>query len=94
MEKERTSESLFVTLKKPHDSASAATIASWLKKVIDMSGQTGSGGSTRSVATSTAFRRGVPLETVLNAADWSRASTFRKYYWKSEPVSFDRKVLK
>ena len=58
-----------------------------------MSGQAGSGGSVRSASTSYAVARGASLETVLQAGDWARASTFRKFYFKAVPLSFHDLVL-
>ena len=83
----RQSDSLFVTLNKPHKEAAVATIASWVKSVISQSGQSGTGGSVRSVATSSAFCRGVSLEKILKAGDWSRVSTFKRFYYKSVPLT-------
>ena len=38
--------------------------------------------STRSVSVSAANSKGVPLDKILSAGGWSRASTFSKYYNK------------
>ena len=38
------------------------------------------GHSTRSVSTSAAAESGIPLEVIIEAADWASAETFRKYY--------------
>ena len=89
----RKSDKLFVTMIAPHTGASTATIASWLVKVISQSGQSGTGGSVRSVSTTRAISRGVSLETVLSAADWARVSTFRRFYFKPAPLSFGDSVL-
>ena len=83
----RQSDSLFVTLNKPHKAAAVATIAGWLKSVIAQSGQHGTAGSTRSVSTSTALCKGVTLEKIMKAGDWARASTFKKFYYKAVPMT-------
>ena len=44
----RTTESLFVILKRPHSKASTVTIARWISQVISQSEQKGTGGSVRS----------------------------------------------
>ena len=89
----RKSDLLFVTMIAPHTGASTATISSWIEKVISQSGQSGSGGSVRSVSTTRAVSRGVPIQTVLEAADWARVSTFRRFYFKPAPLSFVDSVL-
>jgi hypothetical protein len=82
----RSTESLFVTITRPHEAASVATLLRWLKTVISQSGQHGPGGSVRSVTTSTAIGVGVTIEKVLKAGDWSRASTFKNFYYKPVPI--------
>ena len=84
-ERIRTNDGLFILLRKPHTKASTSTIARWISQVIEQSGQEGTGGSVRSASTSLALNRGASLETVMTAGDWSRVSTFKKFYYK--PVS-------
>ena len=56
--------------------------------------QWGLAGSTRSVSTSTALNRGVSLEEVLEAADWTRSSTFTRHYYRPDMgLAFGRAVL-
>ena len=83
----RSSDSVFVTVNKPHKQASPTTICRWLKSVISLSGQEGSGGSTRSVSTSTAVGRGVTIDSIVKAGDWARSRTFRQHYYKPVPVN-------
>ena len=52
----RTTDKLFVILKAPY--SAAATIARWLADIITLSGQEGSGGSTRAVSSSYAASKG------------------------------------
>ena len=89
----RSSDSLFVTTTKPHDAATIWTILRWLKTVISQSGQQGSGGSVRSVTTSTAVGTGVTMEKILKAGDWSRATTFRNFYYKPVPINHLQHML-
>ena len=89
----RSSDSLFVTTTKPHDAATISTILRWLKTVISQSGQHGSGGSVRSVTTSTAVGTGVTMEKILKAGDWSRATTFRNFYYKPVPINHLQHML-
>lgn len=83
----RSSDSVFVTVNKPHGEASPATICRWLKSVISLSGQEGSGGSTRSVSTSTGVGRGVTIDSIVKAGDWARSRTFRQHYYRPVPVN-------
>ena len=83
----RRTESLFITTTRPHEAASVATLLRWLKSVITHSGQHGTGGSVRSVTTSTAIGVGVTIEKILKAGDWSRASTFKNFYYKPVPIN-------
>ena len=89
----KSSDRLFITLMAPHEAASVATITRWLKKTISLSGQVGSGGSTRSASGSQAIMNGASLKTVLDAGDWARASMFRKFYFKPTGLSFQEIVL-
>jgi hypothetical protein len=89
----RKSENLFVITVAPHGAATKQTISGWLAQVIRMSGQTGTGGSVRPASTSYAVARGASLETVLQAGDWARASTFRRFYYKAVPLKFHNLVL-
>ena len=89
----RSSEQLFVVTSEPYKAASKVTIAAWLSKVIEMSGQEGTAGSVRSVASSMAMAQGASLEAVLNAGDWARQQTFKRFYYKPVPLSFQDAVL-
>ena len=89
----RTSESLWVTINKPHGGASKGTLASWLNKVISSSEQSGSAGSTRSTSSSQAANRGVNMEEILKAGDWAHVSPFRTFYWRIETLTFQVAVL-
>ena len=46
----------------------------------DLDPATFSAHSTRGAAASKAVKQGLPIESVLHAANWSRESTFRKFY--------------
>ena len=89
----RTNKALFITLQKPHKIAQKVTLASWIKSVIIMSGQSGTGGSSRSAASSRAIGRGADLQAVMAAGDWARESTFCQFYYKPGPLSFVQSVL-
>ena len=89
----RSSDRLFVTLRTPHGAAATSTLSRWLEEVIAMSGHSGSGGSTRAVASSQAISRGASLQSVLAAGDWARAETFRRFYFNPVPLSFQDNVF-
>ena len=82
--------SLFITCIEPHQRVSKHTISGWVKSVIvdaykahktDMPPHTDSRAhSTRGVAASWAISSGVPIEEIMQAADWRRQTTFADYY--------------
>ena len=65
----RTTDKLFVILKAPYSAAATSTIARWLADIITLSGQEGSGGSTRAVSSSYAASQGASITSVLAAGD-------------------------
>ena len=69
------------------------TLANWIKLVINMNGQTGTGGSSRSAASSRASAHGADLQSVIAAGDLARKSAFRQFYYKPGPLSFVHSVL-
>lgn len=69
---------LFISTKKPYVGVSAQTISRWLKTVLNKSGITDfSGHSTRHATTSKAFKEGLDIDIIKNAAGWSEKSSFR-----------------
>lgn len=67
----------------PYRPVSASTVARWIKSYMERAGvdtQTFSAHSTRGAAASRAVASGVPIESVLTAAQWSRESTFARFY--------------
>ena len=89
---------LFLGITKPYKPVQSCTIARWVKTTLGRAG-IGPGftsHSTRSAATSKAIESGATLSEVLNQADWSSASTFRKYYHRhsgGEHLAFSNAVL-
>ena len=83
----RKSDTLFVSINKPHNKVSPATVCRWLKSVITMSSQSGSGGSTRSVSTSTGVGRGLTIDSIVKAGDWARSRTFKNHYYRPVPLN-------
>ena len=81
----RTSQGLFVTFVKPHKHVSRDTISRWIKWVLEMAGidvSRFSAHSTRSASTSAAFKRNIPVDTIMKAAGWSGKKTFSRFYCK------------
>ena len=76
----RTSDSLFVTTIKPHAAAAKKTLARWIAELITSSGQRGTGGSVRSVWSSKALAQDLSLESLIEAGEWSRESTFFQFH--------------
>jgi len=77
-------DSLFISFTKPYSSVGAQTISRWIKSVLKSSGidtSTFSSHSCRHASTSTAFAKGVPLDTIRSRAGWSSTSSvFAQFY--------------
>ena len=77
-------------MKKLYHAVKAATIGHWLKKVMERAGidtTIFSAHSTRGAATSKAKAAGVSIPDILKAADWSRPSTFSRFYHRPVPLA-------
>ena len=90
---------LFLSYSKPHQPISQSTISKWVKTVMMKSVIDTvhfKPRSTRAVSASAAFRKGVPLETIMAAAaGWSAECTFATYYKKdvTEDNNYGRSIL-
>ncbi|KAJ3641431.1 hypothetical protein Zmor_027938 [Zophobas morio] len=75
---------LFIQTRKPHNRASRDTISRWIKEILFEAGvdtDLFTTHSTRHAATSSAFRRGVSLQTIHQTAGWGHHSTvFARFY--------------
>ena len=70
---------------RPHKPISSAFLSRWLKDLISRAGIDTSifkAHSVRGVSSSAAFEMGVSLQDILDLADWSTDSTFRRFYNK------------
>lgn len=80
-------EYLFVTYGNSHHRASSQTLSRWVKETLRSAGvdtDVFRAYSIRSVATSTAFRRQVPIELIRRTAGWTeKSNTFFKFYNKT-----------
>ena len=81
----RQGKELFVSYVKPHKHISRDTLSRWIKSILDMAGIDSnifSAHSTLAASTSAAYNREASIDSILNAAGWSKDSTFKKFYWK------------
>ena len=81
----RQGKELFVSYVKPHKHISRDTLSRWIKSILDMAGIDSnifSAHITRAASTSAAYNRAASIDSILNAAGWSKDSTFKKFYWK------------
>ena len=69
-----------------------ATLRRWIVRVLQRAGVEGSAGSTRATATSYAVLSDVPLQQIMNAADWSRKDTPLKHYLRTLPEQTVREL--
>ncbi len=71
---------LLISYQQPHRGVKTDTISRWLKEVLKQAGiDNFTGHSTRAAASSAAKRSNVDLATILQAAGWSKATTFNKF---------------
>lgn len=92
-----STQELLITLQKPHNAISRATLSRWIKDVLQAAGIDISifgAHSTRSASTSAALVGGASTETILNAAAWSSDLTFGVFYNKMVGESFSQAVYK
>ena len=71
----------YVTFKE----VSTSTVARWLKSILELSGintEIFKAHSYRAASVSAAYNKGCSLKTVLDTADWSSDTNFRKFYWR------------
>ena len=95
-EKRRQSSRLLISFVSPYKPISSQTMSRWLRKVMQLAGIAChfTGHSIKSASTSAAAQAGVPLESILIAADWSLFETFKRFYLRSsDRGEFARAVL-
>jgi site-specific recombinase XerD len=77
------SSALFLSNRRPHKPVGSSTLGNWIKSCLSDAGLDPSSfsvHSTRGAAASKAVKQGIPVDTVLKTANWSRESTFQKFY--------------
>ena len=95
-EKRRQSSRLLISFVRPFKPISSQTMSRWLRKAIQLASIAChfTGHSIKSASTSAAAQEGVPLESILIAADWSLFETFKRFYLRSpDRGEFARAVL-
>ena len=80
----RNESQLFLSVVKPFKPVTKATIARWVKTVIQEAGVGTQYGahSTRSAAATAAHMKGMSMRDIMDIADWSSDSTFKTFYLK------------
>ena len=76
---------LFISCIKPHGAVTTATVARWIRSCFTQAGVDTSifkSHSVRGAATSAAAKASVPMQEILDMADWSNASTFQRFYYR------------
>lgn len=85
---------IFLALNKPHQAVSTQTISNWIVQTIKMAYQDKclkvKAHSTRALGPTWALYKGASMKSILEVADWSKKSTFTKFYLRD----LDVKVLK
>ena len=77
----RDNNNLILCYSKPYGAVSEDPLARWMKELLNESGILGfNAHSFRSASSSYMFKRGVPLDSILQMAGWSNARTFYKFY--------------
>ena len=86
---------LFLSYRRPYKPILSCTIARWIRTVLARAGILGYGAhSTRSASTSAAAAAGLSTQAIMRTADWSKESTFTKFYKRhSDTSSLGKTIL-
>ena len=87
---------VFLTSRKPFRQARPGIIGHWIKDVLRMAGvdtEVFSAHSTRSASTSWATAKGVPINDILRAANWSSQTAFEQYYLRPTTSTIFTKTI-
>lgn len=90
------SKPLFVSYMSPHKPVTSQRLAHWIKDLMGEAGidESFKAHSIRGASTSAAMTRGVPLTDILSTADWSKESTFNRFYYReAKTIEYVSKVL-
>ena len=75
---------LFLSYVKPHKPVTTQRLAHWIKDLLKEAGvntEVFKAHSVRGTTTSAALDKGVHISDILSKADWSRESTFQRFYY-------------
>ena len=92
-------EQLLLAIVKPHHPVAVSTVSRWLKELMGLAGidtERYKGHSVRSAATSKTMTQGLNIGQILERANWSKANTFYRFYYRNLPneqESFQNRVL-
>ena len=88
---------LFLSYVRPHNPVTSQKIAHWIKVILQLAGvdtAVFSAHSVREASTSATASKGVHVADILAVADWSRDSTFKRFYYRpSSEDDYAQKVL-
>ena len=89
---------LFIATIRPHKPVAASTIARWLRSVLDRAGIDTTiifkAHSTRGALVSAAANAGITISEIMQSADWSCESTFKRFYYKPvQSLVFGESIL-
>ena len=88
---------LFLSYIKPHRPVTSQGLAHWVKDLLKEAGvdtEIFKAHSVRGASTSAALKKVLHIKDILDTANWSQESTFRKFYCRSmQGNSFVKKVL-
>jgi hypothetical protein len=71
------------------EKAAKATLGRWIRDVLQEAGIKAPVGTCRSAATSTAYMREIPINQIMNSANWSSSIMFFKHYHREVNPGFE-----
>ena len=87
---------VFLSYIKPHKPITSQRIAHWIKDVLTeawVNTEIFKPHSVRGAATTAALKKGISIQDILQTADWSTDSTFRRFYYRpSQENTFVEKI--
>lgn len=81
------SSQLLISFRKPYQPVSSPTLSRWVRNTMQMAGIDISifgAHSVRGAISTKALQKGCSLSDIMKAADWSRESTFKTFYFKPD----------
>ena len=83
---------VFISYIKPHKAITSQRLANWIKVIMEEAGidiTTFKAHSVRGASSTAAIEKGVMISDILQKADWSRESTFKRFYYRPRLSSGD-----